>query len=485
MIESKKSKFISIVLVATIVAATVLVFLLPPLLTEKFDEELIIYNWADYMDLSIQDDFAEYYEEKTGKSLKIIYTNFDTNETMLTEIIKGDSNIDIICPSEYAIEKLLRNNVLETLDFSGIEEYDHLYINDNLNKDIIDKIDSVFTGLDTVDGKADMNDYFLPYMWGTLGVLYNTKYITPEQIEEAGWGIFWNKTNIPAIEGKILIKDSIRDTYAAAVLYLKEYNLLPNGYDELSVEDLINCTDEVLVEAVEEALKDQKKHLKGYEVDFGKDDMVMETALVDLAWSGDAMYAIEEAMDDEGYSYLEYYVPEIGSNIWFDGWVMPKNAKNKRAAYMFMNYLCRPDIAMYNTIEIGYSAAVDNSAFLNEDEENPNYEYSALALEALLECYEIDAENEEAVNEFYEEFFNDERRYPSISDNENLGMMNDFGERNEKIVEMWERVKAHGETGNWVILGIIIGVLGALTLLFVGLMYWKFRKRPKPRKVIE
>ena len=114
MLDSKKSKIISLVLLGVIVVASILVFVIPPLLTEKFDEELIIYNWADYMDLTILDDFAVYYEEKTGKSLKITYTNFDTNETMLTEIIRGDSNIDLICPSEYAIEKLLRSGILPT-----------------------------------------------------------------------------------------------------------------------------------------------------------------------------------------------------------------------------------------------------------------------------------------------------------------------------------------------------------------------------------
>ena len=444
MLDSKKSKIISLVLLGVIVVASILVFVIPPLLTEKFDEELIIYNWADYMDLTILDDFAVYYEEKTGKSLKITYTNFDTNETMLTEIIRGDSNIDLICPSEYAIEKLLRSGVLEKLDFSVVE--------------------------------VNMNDYFIPYMWGTLGILYNTNYISEEQIEEAGWGILWNETNIPEIEGKILVKDSIRDTYAATVLYLKETEKLPAGYENMNIEQLINCTDEALVDAAEEALKDQKKHLKGYEVDFGKDDMVNEIALVDLAWSGDAMYAIEEAMDDEGNSYLSYYVPEIGSNIWFDGWVMPENANNKLAAYLFMNYLCRPDIAMYNTLEIGYSAAVDNSVYFTEDETDPNYEYALDAVDAWLECYEI-----ETVEEYYDEFFLDERRYPEVTDN--LGMMQDFGDKNESIVEMWERVKAHGEKGNWTLLIIIIAVIVACCGIAAGLIVWKFKKPPKARKV--
>ena len=107
MFSDKKLKIISITLIAVIVVLTVVFFVLPPLITTKYDDELIVYNWADYIEMSVLDDFAEYYEKITGRSIKVVYTNFDTNETMLTEIIKGDSNIDLICPSEYAIEMLI------------------------------------------------------------------------------------------------------------------------------------------------------------------------------------------------------------------------------------------------------------------------------------------------------------------------------------------------------------------------------------------
>lgn len=470
MFSDKKLKIISITLITVIVALTVVFFVLPPLITTKYDDELIVYNWADYIEMSVLDDFAEYYEEITGRSIKVVYTNFDTNETMLTEIIKGDSNIDLICPSEYAIEKLIRNGVVNKLDWSVLDEYPEIerYYDVTINKDIINKIDEVFVGIDTPDGKADMNDFFLPYMWGTLGILYNTNYVSDEQVQEAGWGLFWNETNIPEIEGKILIKDSIRDTYCAAVMYLYEYNKLPEKYMEMTGDELISCTDDELVSLVEEALRDQKKHLKGYEVDFGKDDMVKEIAYVDLAWSGDAMYAIEEATDDDGNCYLNYYAPEVGGNIWFDGWVMPNSCKNKLAAHMFMNYLCNPDVAIRNGIEIGYASSVDTEAYRDYPD----------AVDYLYESYEVEPDD----GEFYDEFFGDERRYAPIKGT-NLGMMRDFGSQNEKIVSMWERVKAHGETGNWATLGIIIGVIAGVALIAIGLILWKFYRKPKMRKV--
>lgn len=512
-INKKASTITTIILLSVIVVVTVLAFIIPPLLTKKYDEELVIYNWADYMDTSVLEDFAEYYEELTGNSLNIIYSNFDTNETMMTEIIKGDSKIDLMCPSEYAIQKLLRYDRLEKLNWDYVEDAgEELYI-DNIRLDIREKIDSVFSDTTIGDTVGNMNDYFVPYMWGTLGVLYNTNYLTYEEVQEAGWGIFWNTIQNKKLDGKILVKDSIRDTYVCAVMYLREQNMLPSKYMAYSVQELITCTDQELIDLAERALEEQRKHLKGYEVDFGKDDMVNEIAYVDLAWSGDATYAIEEAMDEEGNSYLDYYVPESGSNIWFDGWVIPKAddyyTPNYRAAYLFLNYLNRPDIAMYNTIEIGYASAVSNDIYTslleNEDymaifvsdsweesyeildenfQDDENY-YALLGMISLLECYEVD-QDEESIKAFCsEDFFGDIRRYSNFD--ANLGMMQDLGriseDDNQRVVEMWERVKSYGESENWLMLGILIGVLTGLGLLAVGFVLFWFNKSPKTKKL--
>ena len=178
---------------------------------------------------------------------------------------------------------------------------------------------------------------------------------------------------------------------------------------------------------------EQSDALKGYEVDFGKAQMTSNRAYVDLAWSGDALWAMEDGEN------LDYFVPEIGGNIWFDGWVMLKDAQNVKAAYMFIDYVCRPDIAMRNAMAIGYTSAVDKDVFMASEE--------ALAI---LEENEYDAE----------EFFGDERRYPDIKSNANLGVMKDFGERNASTIEMWERVKSSKQNNLW-ILWVSIAVVGA------------------------
>lgn len=412
---------------------------------EAADNTLVIYNWGDYIDESVTDDFEEYYLETTGKAIEVIYSTFDTNEDMLTTLEQGDEAIDLVCPSEYAIQRLMQRGLIQKMDKSKLSNLA------NVDSRIYDKVNSVFTGI-SVPGTGDsesMSDYFIPYMWGTLGILYNTNYVTEADIA-AGYGILWNAADNPALDGKILMKDSIRDAYVAAVLYMKETGKLPSGYESLSVEALINTVDDTMLEAAEKVFKDQKDVLAGYEVDDGKTAMQQGTAYVDLAWSGDALYVMDEV---DG---LDYFVPEIGGNIWFDGWVIPENAQNEEAAYMFLDYLCRPDVAMRNTMYIGYTSAVSPQA-LQADE-------AAMAI--LLD------------NEYTaEEFFGDTIRYPDMSD-ASLGVMKDFGDRNSDAIAMWERVKSPDLM--W-ILWLVLGIVGAAAIGVA--IFFIVRKKGSVRRV--
>lgn len=392
-------------------------------------DTLVVYNCADYLDLTLIEEFENYYKEVTGNNLKLVYSTYDTNETMYTEVSKGDSNIDIVVPSEYAIQKLRDNGLIYSISelwetYAAPLGLENPNKNGLVNSEIVEKIDGIF---------GDMSDYTVPYMWGTLGVMYNAEYVTEEDLS-AGWGIFWNVKDNPKLHHKILVKDSIRDTYAMAVLYLKEYDLLPDEYKSYTNQELINCTDESFRKIVEQALKDQRDVIKGYEVDFGKDDLINGIAYVDLAWSGDAMYAIEEAA--AGGVELGYYVPEIGSNIWFDGMCIPKTSKNPRAAVMFIEYMCRPISAVRNMYEIGYTSAVEVDKILSDDE----------AMAFMSECYEEFSDEDKAyygsVEAYVNEYFSDETRYPDATD-PNLGVMQTFKD-NDAMISMWERVKAHG-----------------------------------------
>ena len=257
-------------------------------------DRLVIYNWEDYIDgerdedgNTLLDEFAAYYKEKTGRKLTITYTTFDTNETMMTKVLKGDAKVDLICPSEYAIEKLLVAGCLVShkeikkelesqltqygisLDAMSSLSDDHASWG-NINPDIMNVIASMFGSIKAKDGNTyDMTDFMVPYMYGTLGILYNTSVVSLEELEEYGWGVLWNVQQNERLENKILMKDSVRDTYAAAIFYMYEYNLLPEKYKDYTVQQLINCTDDEMVAAAEKVLTEQREHISGYEVDFG------------------------------------------------------------------------------------------------------------------------------------------------------------------------------------------------------------------------
>lgn len=491
-------------IVLSAVFALLAISLLPVLAacneTEESDDiggsnVLRVYNWEDYIDPgdseagrnSMVADFEAYYKQVTGSSIKVVYTTFDTNETMMTKVLKDDAPVDLICPSEYAIEKLLTagkladqkeiyKSILPTLEEKGIELNGMSSIGKGyglIEPAIMDVISSMFNSVTANDGKTyDMTQYMVPYMWGTLGILYNKNVISQEELDEYGWGVLWNRENNEQLENKILMKDSVRDTYAAALFYMYEYNLLPEEYsDIMSAQDLINVTDANMLQSAEKVLTEQRDHISGYEVDFGKDDMLNEIVYADFAWSGDALWAVEESYDkDSEYDdgcFLGYYCPtgknpttgkERFSNIWYDGWVIPKTVENKLAAMLFIDFMCRPENAIRNSIAIGYTCAADREALKENDKVLTFIEEQG---------YDVG------------EYFDDIGRYPEI--NSALGVMRDFGSRNEDLVEMWQRAKSGSGVDNslWIVLAVLVGGIGIALAIYFIVQALKL----KPRKI--
>ena len=467
--------------------------------TNNETDSLVIYNWQDYIFSEKLDDFKDYYKSLTGKNIAITYVTFDTNETMLTRLTQGDSNVDVVCPSEYAIQKLWESDMLVPLNYFDEAEYtrgfgattkaNYNHNSANIEPQILEKIEDAF---------GEMSNYFVPYMYGTLGILYN-KYsfmdmgiYDAEIMNKANWGILFNDDgdgNLLSedLTGNILMKDSLRDSYAATIFYLKERGKLDglkneDGklYTELTAGELINAVDDQLLELVREALVEQKMQLFGYEVDFGKDDLLQGNAIVDLAWSGDALYAVEESWDDElgeeGDYELAYYVPHGAGNIWFDGWVVPKtyNPDHMEAIKIFINYLNTPEVAARNLLEIGYTPAIAPDVLLGSDE----------AMKILMDAYDYDFDDEDDLIAFVEEFFAYEDeidgsnwRYPFVtalnSDNtsdfdrsiETLGVMRDFGSKNKAVVTSWNYARSVGVSAlpllGWTLLAVAVAV-GAL-----------------------
>ena len=406
---------------------------------------LKIYNWADYIDESVLEDFKVWYKEQTGEEVEVIYQLFDINEIMLAKIEKGKEDFDVVCPSEYIIERMLRNDMLLPInkDFGKTPNY-----LTNISPYIID----CFSKIDGFGKSA--NDYAVGYMWGTTGLLYNTKYVTEEEAST------WTTLHNEKFKKKIFIKDAFRDVYSTILINLRQEELKSG---KVTLEELMYDSSDESIADVEVFLKKAKKLVAGWEADFGKEMMTKEKAYINLSWSGDAVWAIEEAAE-VGVS-LDYRVPNEGSNIWFDGWVIPKYAKNTKAASYFINFMCRPDIAIRNMDEIGY--------------------VSVIATPEVLES-RIDEELENAVDASY--FFGEGAeavkinpvQYPDKAVIERCAMMHDSGDRTPKMLEMWARIK--GDSVPVWNLAVIVVSLVVLLALGIHRKIKKYRKKSHRQK---
>ena len=280
-----------------ILAAVVFSFSLFTAEASDREHTLKVYNWADYIDESVLDDFKVWYKEQTGEEVEVIYQLFDINEIMLAKIERGKEDFDVVCPSEYIIERMLRSNMLLPIsqDFGDTPNY-----LENISPYIKERFDKI-------DGSGkNANDYAVGYMWGTTGVLYNTRYVTRE--EASTWKVFHNEK----FAKKIFIKDAFRDVYSTVLIYLRQQELAEGA---ITLDELMYDSSDESIADVEAFLRLAKPLVAGWEADFGKEMMTKEKAYLNLTWSGDAVWAIEEAAE-VGVS-LDYVVPTEGSNVWF------------------------------------------------------------------------------------------------------------------------------------------------------------------------
>ena len=313
---------------------------------EPRERVLKIYNWADYIGDGVLEDFQAYYKEQTGENIRIVYQTFDINEIMLTKIEKGHEDFDVVCPSEYIIERMLKKRLLLPIDTNFAHSPNYMknvapFIREQINK--------------LSQPGEEASRYAVCYMWGTAGLLYNRAYV-PDSVA-ASWDCLWNKR----YAGKILMKDSYRDAYGTAIIYAHAKELEAGS---VTVEELMNDYSPQAMELAEKYLKALKPNIAGWEADFGKEMMTKNKAWLNMTWSGDAIWAIEEA-DAVGVD-LDYEVPKEGSNIWYDGWVIPKYARNPEAASYFINFMCRPDIALRNMDFCGYVSSIATPEILEE-----------------------------------------------------------------------------------------------------------------------
>ena len=277
--------------------------------------ELYVYNWGEYID----EDVISQFEDETG--ITVVYDLFETNEEMYPVIEAGGVNYDVVCPSDYMIQKMRENDLLAELNFDNIPN--------------VDQIDPVYMEMSKAFDPE--NKYSVPYCWGTVGILYNTKLL-----EELGvpaptkWADLWDER----LSGEILMQDSIRSAFMTG--------LKKNGYS-------LNSTNPDEINKAKQDLIDQKPLVQAYVIDQIRDKMIGGEAAVGVIYSGEMLY-IQDEVANLGLDYdLEYVIPEEGTNVWLDSWVVPKNAKNKENAEKWINFLCRPDVAVKNFEYITYA----------------------------------------------------------------------------------------------------------------------------------
>ncbi len=394
------------------------------------EQILKVYNWSDYIDESVLPEFEEWYKAQTGEDIKVVYQTFDVNETMLSKIEKGHEDYDVVCPSDYIIERMLNTGLILPLDFASIP--------DSINYIALNKSPYMLKMFSEINPKFDANDYSVPYMWGTTGILYNTKEVTAE---EAGT---WDVIRNPKFAGRILIKDAPRDVYGPVLIYLKQKELAEGS---VTLQELMWDSSDESIAAVESYLKQVKDGVLGWEADFGKEQMTKDRGVVSLNWSGDAVWAIEEAAE-VGVS-LDYIVPEEGSTVWFDGWVIPKYAKNVKAASYFIDFMCRPDIAIRNMEETGYVAA-NGAIEVLESQIDDEYEPINLTY-----FFGADADSVR-VNPVL---------YPDQGVIDRCALEHDWGQDTDKLLAMWSRVK--GDNANSMTYIIIVVALAALAAGYI------------------
>ena len=287
-------------------------------------EKLVVYNWGEYIDPEVLTMF----EEETG--IDIVYEEFETNEILYPKISSGAIAYDVICPSDYMIQRMIENDLLSEINFDNIPNLK------NIGKQYLERSRQF----------DPENKYSVPYCWGTVGILYN-KMMVDEPVDS--WSILWD----PKYKDNILMQDSVRDAFGVTLKYL--------GYSLNSI-DLDELTE------AKNLLIEQKPLVQAYVIDQVRDKMIGNEAALGVIYSGEAIYTQKENPN------LEYVIPKEGSNIWIDSWVIPKNAEHKENAEKFINFLCRPDIALMNFEYITYSTPNEAARELIEDESIRNSE---------------------------------------------------------------------------------------------------------------
>ncbi len=452
---------------------------------------LRIFNWEDYIAEDEEDDeesldalsaFQAHYLEKYGQEVEFVYDTFATNEEMYNIIKLNGAKYDLLAPSDYMIQRLLREDMLEKFDVDADGNYTHI---PNYTEYASHYMQNLFE-------ENGWSEYSVGYMWGTFGLLYNREVSESVATDMESWSVLWDEN----YKNKISIKDAMREAYIVGLFKVYKEELLQLAADHENgllsdeayndqINDLLNDTDPETIRKVDEELRALKKNIYGLEVDQGKNDMIKGTIAINSAWSGDAVYSIYQAAEEVGEDVLRYSIPKEGSNIWFDGWVMPKGA-NTLLAQRFIDFLSDPEVAIANMDYIGYTSFIagddilayvqDYDEVLAEDSEEEGVDLD------LRYFFDGTIENsEDAIITIGKDYIGGQlsAQFPTYKEVLRSATMRDFGESNKLVIDMWANFKAT-EIQEWMIVFTVIIVLGlSAALIYQGFVKAKAARRKR------
>lgn len=440
---------------------------------------------------SMVDDFTEWFNETHDFKVKVEYSTFGTNEDLYNRLSLGDK-YDLVCPSEYMLMKLIaEGNCVDYRDAFWNKSNEENYYANKVSGYIDGLDDSVFNTIRFKDNNGayvNLHKKAACYMWGTLGLVYN-----PEKIKDISDVKSWSMLKNEKYSRQITIKDNVRDAYFAT-LGIINADILCGGVTAQELSGLMNATDTQTIAIAEDTLKSIKDNVYSFETDSGKADMVTGKVIANEQWSGDAVYIMDSADEDD--LELWYSVPEECTNIWFDGWLKLKNGidwtkERHEAAEAFVNFLSRPDNAVRNMNYIGYTSSIaDDTIYEYMDwnygaddsaEEVFEYDLSYFFGEGYsLEVDKADFEFEDDgnINRGRQLF----AQYPPENVIERGVIMLDFGDKLSEINQMWINVRCPDlkdvPPAIWGVVGGIAGVSAIAICLYV-FRYKLFTPRAK------
>ncbi|MCQ2793568.1 MAG: extracellular solute-binding protein [Bacilli bacterium] len=466
-------------------------------------EEELEENYAQFFsDDEMMVQFKKYIKAEYGQDIDFVYDTYDTNETMFNELMTGKSSYDVIVASDYMVQKLISYDLIQSLPSSGKEH-------DDIKEHVSPYLWNIFDGIFPKDKKTNerlfdkpLSNYSVPYMWGTVGMMYSPEfyetkfnYDLDKTIELfSSWDSLYSRETSKTFS----VKDSVRDTYVVGVIHTFEKEIselktkLENGeIDETqfnkSLNDIFNRCDDETLKLIQDDLIKLRDNSFGFEVDQGKTDMVEGKIGANLAWSGDASWAISEAETDYEKE-LYFSIPEEGSNIWFDAFCIPTSSKNAELAYRFIDFMSKPESAIQNAWYVGYTSAIASDDVLDlyysyfdvrgeiggeSEDEYIEYDLSYFFKDSITDPNDaIIHADESQVNRMLTATF------PEGSDLPHLCVMDDFGTQNEKVLDMWEHVRSN-PLPIWALIILIVEIVVAAGLITFVLV----KKRTKNKMI--